>query len=51
MKHINKYKQEPLDAKTDGQHINRPLELFAAIISICLKLIMQLPSLLMGYTV
>jgi hypothetical protein len=33
MKHINKYKQEPLDATTGGLHIN-PLEFLAAIINL-----------------
>jgi hypothetical protein len=52
MKHINKYKQEPLDAKTDGLHIN-PLEFLAAIINLwlVLKLVQQLPPLLTGYII
>jgi hypothetical protein len=49
---IWEYKQEPLDVKTDGLHIN-PLEFLAAIIYLwlVLKLVMQLPSLLTGYIV
>jgi hypothetical protein len=52
MKHINKYKQEPLDAKTNSLNIN-PLEYLAAIINLwlVLKLVMRLPPLLMGYIV
>jgi hypothetical protein len=52
MKHINKYKQEPLDATTDGLHIN-PLEFLAAIINLwlVLKLVQKLPPLLTGYII
>jgi hypothetical protein len=52
MKHINNYKQDPLDAKTEGLHIN-PLEFLAAIINLwlVLKLVAQLPANPMGYSV
>jgi hypothetical protein len=50
MKHINKYKQEPLDASTEGLHIN-PLEFLVTIINLwlVLKLVMQLPANPTGY--
>jgi hypothetical protein len=50
MKHISKSKQELLDAKTDGLHINS-LVFLAAIINIwlVLKLVMQLSVNPMGY--
>jgi hypothetical protein len=52
MKHINKNKQEPLDATTDGLHIN-PLEFLAAIINLwlILKLVVQLPANPTGYII
>jgi hypothetical protein len=52
MKHINKYKKEPLDATTGGLHIN-PLEFLAAIINLwlALKLVVQLPVNPTGYII
>uniref|UniRef100_UPI002596FA89 hypothetical protein n=1 Tax=uncultured Marinobacter sp. TaxID=187379 RepID=UPI002596FA89 len=52
MKHINKYKQEPLDANTAGLHIN-PLEFLATIINLwlVLKLVVQLPANPTGYII
>ncbi len=52
MKHINKYKQEPLDVTTEGLHIN-PLEFLAAIINlwIVLKLVEKLPANPTGYII
>jgi hypothetical protein len=52
MKHINKYKQEPLNATTGGLHIN-PLEFLAAIINLwlVLKLVVQLPVNRTGYII
>jgi hypothetical protein len=52
MKHINKCKQEPLDANTEGVHIN-PLEFLAAIINLwlVLKLAVQLPANPTGYVI
>ena len=51
MKLIDKYAQEPLDASTDGLHIN-PLDFLAVIVNIMwlvVKLVMQPPSLPTGY--
>jgi hypothetical protein len=52
MKQIDKYKQEPLDATTEGLHIN-PLEFLAAIINLwlVLKLVVQLPANPIGYII
>jgi hypothetical protein len=52
MKLIDKYVQEPLDATTEGLHIN-PLEFLAVIINmwLVLKLIVQLPPLTTGYII
>ncbi len=52
MKQIDKYAQEPLDASTEGLHIN-PLEFLAVIVNMWLvvKLIMSLPQVLTGYII
>jgi hypothetical protein len=52
MKQIDKYAQEPLDASTNGIHIN-PLEFLADIVNMWLvmKLIMSLTPLLTGYII
>jgi hypothetical protein len=52
MKHINRCKQEPLDATTHGLHINQ-LEFHAAIVNLwlVLKLVVQLPANPTGYII
>jgi hypothetical protein len=52
MKRIDKYAKEPLDAKSDGLHIN-PLEFIMAFVNlwIVVKLVQSLPSLSTGYII
>jgi hypothetical protein len=52
MKVIDKYAKEPLDAKSEGLHIN-PLEFLACIVNLwlLLKLIQTLPPCLTGYII
>jgi hypothetical protein len=52
MKVIDKYAEEPLDAKSEGLHIN-PLEFIACIVNLwlILKLVQTLPPGLTGYII